>query len=144
MRNLKILVMLIFTFALSVWGQKAQVRFMIGDAFLRGENQKNEWAKLQFSDQLSSKDFIKTGEQSRVEIQLPDKSQVKVMENSLMQINFKGDAQKPETQLYTLGSFFFKVRKMLGSSFEVKGPASVAAIRGTEFFITNSETQSEI
>lgn len=125
--------------------QNAQVKFVLGDAQTRSSKLQNDWSPLSLDQQLEEKDFVKTGTDSRAEILLPDQTVVKVMENSMMQLNFIPEPEKPETELFSWsGKFFFMVKKLINTKFEVKSPASVVAIRGTEFYLQNGESKSEL
>ena len=136
---------LIILFTCSLSAQDAKVQFLIGEVNLKESSHQKDWMPLGLNDRLLEKNIVRTGKESRCELLFPDGSVVKILDFSMMQIKFVAKPEKPKTDLFALiGKFFFNVKKMASQEFRVKSPASVAAIRGTEFYLNNTASESEL
>ena len=110
-----------------------------GPAQLRAENS-NDWTPLKNGRRLNSGDFIKTGKNALVSLVFTDdKSMMKIRSESEIQLQGerteKGIKKKIET---VLGQIWQKINPK-GAGYEMVAPSGVAAVRGTEFYVTVDE-----
>jgi hypothetical protein len=105
--------------------------FVVGDVTLVKADGKAETAKTQ--GHVVSGDTIKTGKGSFATVQVSEQGNLKVNENTVLA--FARILENSKTSLVvSQGSVYSKLKKMdKGSSYEVKTPVYVAAVRGTEF-----------
>jgi len=97
---------------------------------------------------LASKDGLGTGLASGALLEVDSDKTVQVDENERMTVEkLVGDAITNRTVLnIEKGSAFFRLKKRLapGSSFEVKTPTCIMGVRGTQFFVTVTDSATEI
>ena len=115
---------------------KAKVKFVIGNVELQ-KNQQINWVKLGLNYNVYEGDRIKTLSNSRVELDMPDGSILKINENAVFDIN---DLKTPESDGEDKMSFTLWVGKLWGGFKKIfsdrqertiESPSAVVAIRGT-------------
>ena len=105
--------------------------FVVGDVTLVKADGKASPAKPQ--GQVVSGDTIKTGKGAFATVQVSEQGNLKVNENTVLAFSSILDNSKTSL-VVSQGSVYSKLKKMdKGSSYEVKTPVYVAAVRGTEF-----------
>jgi hypothetical protein len=115
---------------------KATVKFVIGNVELQKNNQIS-WIKLGLKNNLYEGDRIKTAANSRVELNIPDGSVLKINENTVFDIKelktpeFDGE-DKMSFTLWS-GKLWAGFKKIFSDRQErvIKSPSAVVAIRGT-------------
>ena len=137
--------LILFCLILFLNAQDIKVKFMMGEVSYRTSVQVMSWKSVQMSTQLQEKNIIRTGNKSMCELQLPDGSITKILENSMLELR---NTARPEThgiELFaSLGKFYFKVKKIVSGSFTVTSPVAVAAVRGTEFLTIHQGNETKI
>lgn len=119
-----------------IFAKNAVVKFVIGKVEVQ-INQQTNWQKLRLNAELSEGDRIKTALNSRVELDLPDGSVLKINENSTFDITELKDPEtdKEDKMSFTLwaGKFWGSFKKIFTGRQErtVNSPSAVVAIRGT-------------
>ena len=112
-----------------------------GRAYLVDENYKNI-SELKVGLNINENDIVKTEKGSTVELQIGDKSLVRVKENSILKIVklFK-DQTAEETKInLDIGKILAKPKDLTeGSSFEIETKSVTAGVRGTEFTVVKTE-----
>ncbi|HOW56930.1 MAG TPA: FecR family protein [Smithellaceae bacterium] len=127
---------------------QATVTALEGTALIVCEGQK-KGKSLKINDKVSAGCGITTGEKSRLELLLPDKSIVRFAENTnfnLMQADAK-TGEKREIKIFVkLGKIWSNVRKALGgkSGFEVSCENAVAGVRGTVYRVDVAKDKSAV
>lgn len=94
--------------------------------------------KLKINDSLKSGCDISTGDKSRMELSLPDKSIIRFAENTrfkITQVNVDNVGKRDVKFFVTIGKMWSNVRKALGGrgGFEVSCENAVAGVRGTVY-----------
>ena len=124
------------------------VNLVIGQAFIIGKNGGETPAKVGMPIDVGMK--IKTaGKNSLCEIYFNENA-IKVFGDSIVSVDrltYNHKSESDETSLsLEKGRFFAHVSRKLmkDDSFIVKTPVAVAAVRGTDFFVSDSETASTI
>ncbi|NOX87555.1 MAG: hypothetical protein GXO77_00890 [Calditrichaeota bacterium] len=137
-----IILMLLFSFLHS---QTARVKYLIGEVKFKSSPTVESWAPLKLNSKVKQGNIIRTGPESICEIEYPDGSRSKILANSLLEIRKMPAPDKEDGELFAnLGRFFFSFTKRLVGKVKVGSPVAVAAIRGTEFLLTNEPLQSAI
>ena len=135
----------LFMSAVLLFAETAKVRYMIGEVRVKRAGQQGNWEALTMQTDLQEKDVVRTGPEAYCEIELPDGSVVKVLQNSMMELRNFPKAQNEKEEIFTsLGKFFFMVKKALQRKFVVSTPVAVAAIRGTEFMLVTQGKQTKL
>jgi len=138
-------VLLLVVFASFLFGESAKVRYLIGEVRVKHQATQSSWEALSLQTSLQEKDVVRTGTEAYCEIELPDASVVKVLQNSIMELRNFPKARNQKTEIFTgLGKFFFKIKKTLQNQFVITTPVSVAAIRGTEFLIVTQGNETRV
>jgi len=101
--------------------------------------QKAGWAAVAKGSKLFSGDEVQTKKDGYAAVMfLDDKSVVKVKPNSVLKIQGTYEGKTISKQLVMdVGELFVKVSKQKGS-FQVATPTSVASVKGTEFWVIES------
>lgn len=116
----------------------AKVKFVIGNVELQ-KNQQISWVKLGLNNNIYEGDRIKTSANSRVELDMPDGSVLKINENSVFDVK---ELKTPESDgedkmSFTLwaGKLWAGFKKIFSDRQErtIESPSAVVAIRGTTF-----------
>lgn len=104
----------------------------------RGAN--GSWEAAKKGMRLHSGNVIRTGDNSLAAIVFTDdKSLIKVRENSELTIRGKREARSVRKSIFMrLGELWARVTG--GSNFQVETPSGVAAVKGTEFYVTMDAT----
>lgn len=122
----------------------AKVKYMIGQVEVK-QVQQAGWVNLTMTSVLKEKDIIRTGEQALCEIELPDGSVTKILDNSVLELRNFPESPSSETEFFTgMGRFFFNIKRALVNKFKVISPVGVAAIRGTKFVLINSGDETRL
>jgi len=130
------LILLLVVFSFSQDSNKASIKFVIGNAELQ-KNQQSSWEKIGLNTNIHEGDRIKTLTNSRVELEMPDGSIVKINENSVFNVN---EIKTPESDgedkmSFTLwaGNLWAGFKKIFSDRQErrIDSPSAVVAIRGT-------------
>ena len=134
-------IIFIFILSFNLLAGTARVKFKIGEVHVKH----GQWAELTMQTELQEKDVIRTLEEARCEIELPDGSVTKILQNSILELrNFPKAADNRINLFAGLGKFYFKIKKVFARKFTVSSPVSVAAIRGTEFLIINEGEETRL
>jgi hypothetical protein len=116
----------------------AEIVFTIGDVSVsRGAA---SFTKLSKGEKVGRNDIIKTGEKASAVIDIKGIGSVRVLEKS--EFRFTALSQNGSNELLiSKGSVYSKITKLeKGTDYKVKTPTCVAAVRGTQFLVTYSET----
>jgi hypothetical protein len=114
----------------------ATVRFVIGDVQIQSTEQ-TSWQTLKLNASVREGDRIKTALNSRVELEMPDGTQLKISENTVFDVNEikTPEKDKEDKQSFTVwaGSIWAKFTKLVTTRQErrIDSPSAVVAIRGT-------------
>jgi hypothetical protein len=121
---------------------KGVITFQIGDVQVQRPDQ--DFAPLSISDKVTRGDVIRTGANSQVTIQVSDMAVVKILANSLVEV--QALFGKDEGTIYAKdGKVLTKMNKLVkGQSFNVKTPTAVASVRGTEFMASVENGKSTV
>ena len=139
MKRIQIILMIILMMAVAAVAQKrssANIKFLIGDVQVL-PNSQTTWGKAKISDKVYKGDRIKTGLSSRVEIDMPDGSTIRVDQSSIFDIkDIKTEEDDGEDDMsFSLwaGNIWAKFKKVVSgrSSRTIESPSAVVAIRGT-------------
>ena len=122
------------------------VNFVAGQVFISGPSGKEVQAKP--GDPLASKMSVRTvGETSLCEIYF-DNTAVKVSGNSVLAVDTilygKGMTESTGLVLKKGESFVTTPKLLKNSSFTMKTSTAVAAVRGTEFFVSAAHTSTKV
>jgi hypothetical protein len=143
--KVRMIVILYFLGVSLLWAEDAKVKYLIGEVRYKQSVHQSSWNSMRLNTLLQEDNVVRTGKESRCELLLPDGSQVNLMDYSMLKIDFLPRKGQNKTDIFALlGNIYFKVKKSVTSKFQVRSPASVALIRGTEFLLINSSTKSEI
>jgi hypothetical protein len=132
-------VAILFVFVLTMSAQTAKVKFVIGKVEVKHKGETN-WLTVRRSTKLLQGDQIKTAFESRLEIETPDKTIIRLKENSILDLNMIKTVGKKETankvKLWG-GSLWAKFTKLFSDEEEntISTPTAVAAIRGTSLIV---------
>ncbi|MFH2070416.1 MAG: FecR family protein [Elusimicrobiota bacterium] len=106
-------------------------------------NRLDKWQAAEKGVILSAKDKIKTSPDSRAELVFEDGSSVWIRENTELHVALIDSKQRAVT--IPLGRVRIKISPLAGKRrFTAKTPTCTAAVRGTEFILTASETESQL
>jgi len=123
-----------------------QVTFIKGEALLY-DPMNRKWEPLHPGERITQGGWVRTGEQSGLEIAFEDSDTVFLGSNTqiaLISAEKRGLLHRFYEIRQEIGNAFSRIRKILGqeSRYEVQTPAAVAAIRGTEFRIAVDPEQT--
>jgi len=130
------IILLLVSLSFSQNSNKANVKFVIGNVELQ-KNQQTNWEKVGLNTSIYEGDRIKTTANSRVEIDMPDGSVIKINENSVFNVK---EIKTPENDGEDKMSFTLWAGKIWGSfkkifsdrqERNIDSPSAVVAIRGT-------------
>lgn len=133
--NKMVVLVLVMVVSTSLFA-KTRVKFFLGDAScqLAGEE---KWTKLSINQELSTGDSLKTGPKAYIELDI-DGNYIKLQESSQMKLSqsLDGEAKNDSVDM-NRGNLKLKLDKLKKESkgFQVNTPASVCAVRGTEFTV---------
>ncbi len=134
---MKFCALLVFCLAASsVRCQEAQVSFLVGKASV---HRAHRIFPVRVSFRLEGGDTVFVSAKSRLEIRYPDRTLLRLDENSRMVI--RSTAKKPEPYLLH-GRAWANVTKVSrgGNGFNLRSPTAVAAVRGTIFRMNEDDS----
>jgi hypothetical protein len=128
-------------------GSKAKIKFLIGKAEVQSQEQVN-WRDAKINMPIVAGDRIRTTLNSRVELEMPDGSIIKVNENSTFDVKELKTAEtdREDKMSFTLwaGNIWAQFKKVVSSRQvrEIESPSAVVAIRGTILGIDVDQEQT--
>ena len=91
--------------------------------------------------ELSEGDTVITGSGAKAEIMEKDSSVIVLNENTIFTIV---EERTRRRFFLSWGSIWAKVKKLAGWNFQIESPATVAGVRGTEFFVCFTDDSSQV
>lgn len=126
--------------------REGAVNFVIGDVFLIDGGNK---AKAKIGDAVKKGMKIETGKKAMADIYFGENA-IKVLENSSIRVDqlvTVVSTNSEQTEFYVeKGRLFSKVARKLakGDNYSVKTPTTIAAVRGTNFLVTEEEKKGQV
>ncbi|MFH1369528.1 MAG: FecR family protein [Elusimicrobiota bacterium] len=105
-----------------------------------------EWEKILEGIQIEENDRIRTGPRSSCEIEMDDGSMIHIAANSqtsLQKLQLKEDEHTSSFQLF-FGKMIASISKLKKTKMEVHTPTTICAVRGTEFAVEASSSETNI
>jgi len=133
---------LLATLSIAVFAQEtAKISYLVGSAQIKRAG-KTIAARVSFPCQVG--DTILLSKASRVELRYPDNTLLRLEENSKVVLTQKSKGAPEPTLLG--GKAWANARKIGegGTGFGVRTPTAVAAVRGTVFRVTDSDSNSNV
>lgn len=97
---------------------------------------KPEWHPARPTQILSAGDFVRTREAARMALVFADETQLRLHQNTVLQVKAIASAGQPLTTLrLDSGRAWTQTRRPAGSPLQMETPAATAAIRGTDWDI---------
>lgn len=128
-------VLLLFV-PLSLHGQ-GRISYVLGEVdLLRG----GRAMLADIGQELSAGDRVRTGSDGTAIIELRNGTQLKLRENTLLDLDQLEGGVEVELQQ---GSLFSRVERVVGRGYRVRTGPVVAGVRGTEFFVAYGRTVDE-
>ena len=126
--------------------REGAVNFITGDVVLVTDGKE---AKARVGDAVKKGTTIKTGAKSLVDIYFGENA-IKILEKSVVRVdqlitNISSNAES--TELYVeKGKLFSRVAHKLakGESYRIKTPTTIAAVRGTNFMVSEEENKGNV
>jgi len=117
----------------------ARVSFYIGEVGYR-KSEAQEWSDVALKQPLFAGDYVRTGEESRLELKLDDRDVIRIDEDSEVEVSqraltaWRGSGTRAAVKK---GKIWSNVRKLVADreNLTVETPTVLAAIRGTAFRI---------
>lgn len=134
--TLLIAVFLLLSLSAQNQNNNARVKFLIGKVQVLGAK-KTTWKKARMNQAIYSGDRIKTNLNSRLELEMPDESVIKIHENTIFDVkSIKTAARDNKDEMkFTLfaGNIWAKFKKLVNTrqTRQIESPSAVVAIRGT-------------
>ncbi len=125
------------------YGQESigKITFKVGDNFIQPAGRLN-WQEARFYMAVHDKDRLKTGKQSRCEIQFNTKKVMRIGENSVVEIT-KDKMGKDEVKM-SRGMAWISLFWPKGQdNLVIRTPTSVCAIRGTVYRLESDSNKTE-
>lgn len=125
----------------------AKVKFLLGKVLLMRFGQ-TKWKKVKYNERVFQGDRIRTELSSRVELEMPDGSVIKINENTMFDVTeIKTPQNEHEDKMsFTLwvGSIFAKFQKIVEQrqTRQIESPSAVVAVRGTQFDMSVDQNQT--
>ena len=95
-----------------------------------------EWAPARVSQALAAGDFVRTGDSSRMALLFADQTQVRLHQNTVLQVKAVASAAQPVTDLLLqVGRAWAQTRRPTESRLNLQTPAATVGIRGTDWDI---------
>ena len=120
--------------------------FMVGDIDVSSNGE--TWKEGYFDMDILVGDHVRTGEDSRCEVTLSDKTIVRMDENTIQQFQKKEDPTESQKKSIFLsaGKLWLNARKIISKedSFKVRTNKAVCAIRGTIFSVEERKTYTQV
>ena len=123
-----------------------KVTFVHGDASAR-KSETAEWVTLKLGDSVSRGNQVRTGKASAVEVTFGDRNSIFLKSDTTLGIT-TAEKRGPS---YSIGNFYLSVGRVISrlkeatggdSRMEIRTPAAVASVRGTEFRVSADEQES--
>ena len=93
-----------------------------------------QWQPARAAQALAAGDFVRTREAAKMAVLFADQTQVRLHQNTLLQVKSLATPAQPLTSLVLgAGRAWAQTKRADGSRLEVQTPAAVAAIRGTDW-----------
>jgi hypothetical protein len=110
--------------------------FYLGEVQARAAGD-TAWKEVEIGMALGSGSTVRTGAESRAELELKDGSRIDVQEKSLFEIKTADAAKQQHEFTVTVGKVYANIRKLSGdrANFRFNTPTAVAAIRGTKIIV---------
>lgn len=147
MRNLYILmVSTIIVAAIGIYVAAAEsaatVTICEGECF-QGKSESGPWKEIRQGDRLSGDIYLKTGENSRLELK-SGRGTIRLAPKTVFKF-FSTKKGKGSSIMVTIGSVWARVKRLShNKKFEVKTKTAVAGVRGTVFSVTALIDESSI
>jgi hypothetical protein len=128
---------------------EATVRFVIGKVEVQSQQQ-TSWRNLTLNSAVVQGDRIKTSLNSRVELNMPDGTELKINENTIFEITeIKTPEQDNQDKLkFTIwaGNIWARFKKVFDQrqEREIESPGAVIAVRGTILEVEVDQNQSTL
>ncbi|MHB1122768.1 MAG: TonB-dependent receptor domain-containing protein [Ramlibacter sp.] len=95
-----------------------------------------QWRPARVAQALAAGDFVRTREASRMALLFADQTQVRLHQNTILQVKGVATAAQPlTTMLLEIGRAWAQTRRVPDSRLELQTPAATAGIRGTDWDI---------
>lgn len=95
-----------------------------------------QWRPARIAQALAAGDFVRTREASRMALLFADQTQVRLHQNTVLQVKGVATAARPlTTMLLEIGRAWAQTRRVPDSRLELQTPAATAGIRGTDWDI---------
>ncbi len=92
------------------------------------------WQPARIAQALAAGDFVRTREASRMALLFADQTQVRLHQNTVLQVKGVATAAQPlTTMLLEIGRAWAQTRRVPDSRLELQTPAATAGIRGTDW-----------
>lgn len=139
--------LLLLLLAFTAFSQTATVKFKIGKVEYKRTGESN-WRPVYYSTKFKQGDQLKTSFESRIEIRTPDKTIVRLGENSILDLNMikkVGDKKSANKVKLWAGKLWAKFTTLFDDEEEntISTPTAVAAIRGTELGVNFNDGTGE-
>ncbi len=93
-----------------------------------------EWHPARLAQALAPGDFVRTREAARMALVFADETQLRLHQNTVLQVKGIATARQPVTTLrLDAGRVWTQTRRPSGSTLQMETPAATAAIRGTDW-----------
>jgi hypothetical protein len=128
---------------------EAMVRFVIGKVEVQSQQQ-TSWRDLTLNSTVAQGDRIKTALNSRVELNLPDGTELKINENTIFDVSeIKTPEQDNQDKMkFTIwaGNIWARFKKVFDQrqEREIESPGAVIAVRGTTLEVEVDQNQSTL
>lgn len=95
-----------------------------------------QWRPARVAQALAAGDFVRTREAARMALLFADQTQVRLHQNTVLQVKGVATAARPVTSmLLEIGRAWAQTRRVPDSRLELQTPAATAGIRGTDWDI---------
>jgi len=128
--------LLLISSSIMAQSNQTRIKFLIGKVEIQPAK-KTTWVRAKMNQKISSGTRIKTFLSARVELEMPDGSEIKINQNTVFDVKTIKTAARDNTDEmnFTLfaGSIWAKFKKIVNSrqSRQIESPSAVVAIRGT-------------
>ena len=97
------------------------------------EPQQIDWRPAKVNQSLFPSNLVRTGDQSKMAVMFPDRTQVRLAQNSVLQIKELGEGKNQKTILNLNAGRSWMQSKTTPGGLSVQTPSAVASIRGTDW-----------
>ena len=117
-------------------GTAAEIVSLEGLGDQRGAST-SDWRPARRAQALAPGDFVRTREAARMALVFSDETQLRLHQNTVLQVKTIATAGQPVTTLrLDAGRAWTQTRRPAGSPLQMETPAATAAIRGTDWHIS--------